>query len=107
MMRFIKVALFCTQAASHQRPNMKLVVDMLSKDVILNEKVLTRPGVYKGRPTHHVESSPQESSSSQGNKGKQSINPFVSSTSLGSQTVTQMLPRWPSVSYSPLFLLMV
>ncbi|RVW44526.1 Cold-responsive protein kinase 1 [Vitis vinifera] len=93
MMRFIKVALFCTQAASHQRPNMKLVVDMLSKDVILNEKVLTRPGVYKGRPTHHVESSPQESSSSQGNKGKQSINPSVSSTSLGSQSVTQMLPR--------------
>ena len=93
MIRFIKVALFCTQAASHQRPNMKQVMDMLSKDVTLNEKVLTQPGVYKGKPSRHVEGGPSESSSSQGNKGKKSMNPFVSSTSFDSQSVTQMLPR--------------
>jgi serine/threonine protein kinase len=49
VLRFIKVALFCTQGAANQRPNMKQVVDMLSKDVNLNEKVLSEPQVYAGR----------------------------------------------------------
>nr|GMC99692.1 putative serine/threonine-protein kinase [Ipomoea batatas] len=48
--RFIKVALFCTQAASQKRPDMKQVIQMLSKEVKLNEDVLTGPGVY--RPAH-------------------------------------------------------
>jgi len=47
VIRFIKVALFCTQAASNQRPGMKQVVEMLSKEVILNEKLLTEPGVHR------------------------------------------------------------
>lgn len=93
MIRFIKVALFCTQAASHQRPNMKQVVDMLSKDVVLNEKILMQPGVYKGRPSRNAEGSQPESSSSHGNKGKQSVNPLVSATSFDCHSVTQMLPR--------------
>lgn len=93
MMRFIKVALFCTQAASHQRPNMKQVVEMLSKDVTLNEKALTRPGVYKGKPSRHTEGDPPESSSSQGNKGKQSNIQIVSSISFDSQSETMMVPR--------------
>ncbi|KAE9447501.1 hypothetical protein C3L33_20600, partial [Rhododendron williamsianum] len=46
VIRFIKVALFCTQAACNQRPGMKQVVEMLSKEVILNEKLLTEPGVH-------------------------------------------------------------
>ncbi|XP_019161187.1 PREDICTED: putative serine/threonine-protein kinase isoform X1 [Ipomoea nil] len=45
--RFIKVGLFCTQAASQKRPDMKQVIQMLSKDVKLNEDVLTGPGVYR------------------------------------------------------------
>ncbi|CAK9139956.1 unnamed protein product [Ilex paraguariensis] len=95
-MRFIKIALFCTQAASHQRPAMKLVLAMLSKAVHLNEKLLTEPGVY--RPYYPQQSggssSLQETSSSQARKGKQSVNPFVTSTqSDSSQSMTQMLPR--------------
>uniref|UniRef100_A0A5B7B1N8 Putative serine/threonine-protein kinase n=1 Tax=Davidia involucrata TaxID=16924 RepID=A0A5B7B1N8_DAVIN len=95
VMRFIKVALFCTQAAPQQRPAMKQVVEMLSKKVNLNEKLLTEPGVYRARTSRHLgSSSAGESSSSQAYKGKQSLNPFVSSTQLSSsQSVTQMLPR--------------
>ncbi|KAE8099220.1 hypothetical protein FH972_017217 [Carpinus fangiana] len=47
LMRFIKVALFCTQRSASQRPTMKQVVDMLSKEVLLNDKALTKPGVYR------------------------------------------------------------
>ncbi|KAJ0028537.1 hypothetical protein Pint_35190 [Pistacia integerrima] len=71
--RFIKVALFCTQAGTNQRPTMKQVVEMLSKEVNLNEKLLTRPGVFKlqnSRPFGG--SSSEETSSSQKKKGKQS-----------------------------------
>ncbi|KAJ8753784.1 hypothetical protein K2173_000038 [Erythroxylum novogranatense] len=42
VIRFIKVALFCTQAAAHQRPTMKQVVEMLSKDVNLKDNVFDR-----------------------------------------------------------------
>ncbi|KAL5721087.1 non-specific serine/threonine protein kinase [Ranunculus cassubicifolius] len=38
VLRFIKVALFCTQAASHHRPSMKKVVAMLSNEVELDVK---------------------------------------------------------------------
>ncbi|XP_015086466.1 putative serine/threonine-protein kinase [Solanum pennellii] len=38
LLRFIKVALFCIQSAPNQRPNMKQVIEMLSKEVNLNEK---------------------------------------------------------------------
>uniref|UniRef100_M4EZ04 non-specific serine/threonine protein kinase n=2 Tax=Brassica campestris TaxID=3711 RepID=M4EZ04_BRACM len=49
VIRFIKVALFCTQAAAQKRPNMKQVVEMLSrKEINLNEAALTEPGVYRG-----------------------------------------------------------
>ncbi|KAK9291093.1 hypothetical protein L1049_009280 [Liquidambar formosana] len=67
VLRFIKVALFCTQAASHQRPTMKQVVEMLSTEVSLNEKVLTEPGVYRGHISQH---SGGEASSSQTMKGE-------------------------------------
>lgn len=94
-MRFITVALFCTQAASNLRPNMKQVVEMLSKKVNLNEKLLTEPGVY--RPHNSRRSgggSSQEKLSSQANKGKQPEKPFVTSTQFNSfQSATHMLPR--------------
>ncbi|KAJ6755762.1 PROMASTIGOTE SURFACE ANTIGEN PROTEIN PSA [Salix purpurea] len=74
--RFMKVALFCTQAAANQRPNMNQVVKMLSKDVNLNEKALTEPGIYKSQTSKHFGGggSSDETSSSQKNKGKQSLN---------------------------------
>ncbi|KAJ0087896.1 hypothetical protein Patl1_31666 [Pistacia atlantica] len=71
--RFIKVALFCTQAGANQRPTMKQVVEMLSKEVNLNEKLLTRPGVFKLQNSRPLGgSSSEETSSSQNKKGKQS-----------------------------------
>ncbi|KAF7012353.1 hypothetical protein CFC21_026551 [Triticum aestivum] len=42
--RFIKVALFCTQAAAARRPSMLQVVKMLSKPIRINESELTAPG---------------------------------------------------------------
>ncbi|XP_038694416.1 putative serine/threonine-protein kinase isoform X4 [Tripterygium wilfordii] len=71
VIRFIKVALFCTQAAAQQRPNMKQVQQMLAKDVHLNEKVLTEPGVYRVHASQHLGvGSSEETSSSQKNKGR-------------------------------------
>ncbi|KAI5009911.1 hypothetical protein ZWY2020_012048 [Hordeum vulgare] len=42
--RYIKVALFCTQAAAARRPTMLQVVKMLSKPIRINESELTAPG---------------------------------------------------------------
>ncbi|KAJ8747206.1 hypothetical protein K2173_019527 [Erythroxylum novogranatense] len=92
--RFIKVALFCTQAAAHQRPTMKQVVEMLSKDVHLNDKQLTEPGLSKNSGAF----SSDDTSSSYRNKGKQSVNnppPEIStSTFLDTESdITQIVPR--------------
>ncbi|OMO97571.1 hypothetical protein COLO4_14548 [Corchorus olitorius] len=92
VLRFIKVALFCTQAAAHQRPNMKQVVDMLSKDVHLNEKILTEPGVYRGHSSKHLGIGSSSSSSSK-TKGKPSVDPSSSTNIMSSHSITQMLPR--------------
>ncbi|XP_057489530.1 cold-responsive protein kinase 1-like [Actinidia eriantha] len=94
VMRFIKVALFCTQAAVHQRPGMKQVVEMLSKDVTLNEKLLTEPQVYRAHNSRRLAGGSLQVTSSSAYKGKQSLNHFSTSTSLdSSDTVTRMLPR--------------
>ncbi|KAH7843886.1 hypothetical protein Vadar_021802 [Vaccinium darrowii] len=95
VLRFIKVALFCTQAASHQRPDMKQVVVMLSKEVNLNEKSLTEPGVYRSRTSRTPVGGSSAESSSSGTKGKQVINPSVTSmhSEIYDQSETQMLPR--------------
>ncbi|GFP94374.1 probable LRR receptor-like serine/threonine-protein kinase at1g56140 [Phtheirospermum japonicum] len=50
--RFTKVALFCTQAASQHRPDMKQVLKMLSTDVNLNESLLSEPGLYRPQRSH-------------------------------------------------------
>ncbi|KAI4374114.1 hypothetical protein MLD38_012149 [Melastoma candidum] len=46
-LRYMKVALFCTQGAAGRRPSMSQVVDMLSRDIKLNEKQLTAPGYFQ------------------------------------------------------------
>lgn len=94
VMRFLKVALFCTQAAPNQRPTMKQVVEMLSKEVNLNEKLLTEPGVYRHSSCQSGRGSSQEKSSSHANKGKHRENPSATLTQLDSfQSVTHILPR--------------
>ena len=47
VIRFMKVAFFCTQAAANRRPVMSQVVDMLSRNIRLNEKELTAPGSFQ------------------------------------------------------------
>ncbi|KDP24465.1 hypothetical protein JCGZ_25029 [Jatropha curcas] len=99
VMRFIKVALFCTQAAAHQRPTMKQVVEMISKKVNLNEKALTEPGVHRTNTSQHSVGggSSDDTSSSQKKKGKLlsfESNPPGTSIQLDSnQSVAQLLPR--------------
>ncbi|XP_043697801.1 putative serine/threonine-protein kinase [Telopea speciosissima] len=93
VVRFIKVALFCTQAAPHQRPSMTQVMEMLSKEMKLNVESLIPPGVYKDHGSQSsVGSSLQDLPWAQ--KGKQSVNPFITSTHLGSSlTISKMQPR--------------
>ncbi|CAA0826579.1 Protein kinase superfamily protein [Striga hermonthica] len=52
VIRFMKVALFCTQANASRRPLMSQVFEMLSRNVKLNEKELTAPGSFQnsGQP---------------------------------------------------------
>ncbi|KAL0375322.1 UNVERIFIED_CONTAM: Cold-responsive protein kinase [Sesamum radiatum] len=93
IMRFAKVALFCTQAASQQRPDMKQVVTMLSTDVNLNENILLEPGLYRPRnPRKPRDGSLQISSLS--DKGKEAATPFMTSTQFdNAYTDTEVVPR--------------
>lgn len=85
IIRYIKVAFFCTQAVATRRPLMSQVIEMLSTNTRLNEKQLTAPGYFQ-------------------DSGKLSELPFSnkksseSSTSYqmssASNTVTQVTPRW-------------
>lgn len=95
VLRYIKVALFCTQAAARQRPNMRQVEQMLSKKVHLNESLLTEPGVYRGHPSQQSGgASSSGTSSSQADKHKKTANPSITPTeSYSSPSVTQMFPR--------------
>lgn len=95
VMRFIKVALFCTQEASQQRPGMKQVVEMLSKEIQLNEKLLVEPRPRRYAPQRGGGASWDGESSSQSDKQrKSSANPDVTSTpSYINESQTQMFPR--------------
>ncbi|XP_057808117.1 cold-responsive protein kinase 1 isoform X2 [Salvia miltiorrhiza] len=89
--RFMKVALFCTQAASQQRPDMKQVVKMLSTDVVLNEKLLTEPGLFRPHGSGKSEGD-SFAISSHSDKGKESVSQFKSSAHLDDNT-THVIPR--------------
>ncbi|KAL0363334.1 UNVERIFIED_CONTAM: Cold-responsive protein kinase [Sesamum calycinum] len=62
VLRYMKVALFCIQANASRRPAMSQVIQMLSKNVRLNEKELTSPGFFEdsggasGKPSKHKSS---------------------------------------------------
>ncbi|XP_075523156.1 cold-responsive protein kinase 1-like isoform X1 [Primulina tabacum] len=47
VLRYMKVALFCTQANASRRPLMSQVIEMLSKNVRLKENQLTPPGFFE------------------------------------------------------------
>ncbi|KAK4377490.1 hypothetical protein RND71_003786 [Anisodus tanguticus] len=94
VLRFIKVALFCIQSAYNQRPNMKQVIDMLSKEVKLTEKLLTEPGVYRPHSSKRSSYGSLLTSSSEGKKkGVKSTNNFATTEFNSFQTVTEMIPR--------------
>ncbi|KAI5429563.1 hypothetical protein KIW84_034226 [Lathyrus oleraceus] len=93
--RFLVVALFCTQSSAKHRPTMKQVLQMLSKQVHLNEKALTEPGIYRwdtsGKTSGYLN---ETSSSSHVIKYKRSENQHQTSTQFsGTDIVTEMFPR--------------
>lgn len=65
VVRYMKVAFFCTQAAASRRPMMSQVVDMLSKNIKLNEKQLTAPGLFQDSGASSLKKSSFESTSYQ------------------------------------------
>lgn len=80
VLRFIKVALFCTQAVAGRRPSMAEVLRMLSKPTRLNEKELIRPGLIQDSTKGSRTSSSTNAST---------IPEFSSAT----DTVTEIAPR--------------
>ncbi|KAL5730234.1 hypothetical protein ACHQM5_003082 [Ranunculus cassubicifolius] len=85
VVRYIKVALFCTQAIASRRPSMDQVVSMLSRNIRLHEKELTAPGFF------------EDSASLNG--GKSSSHKKFASTSTTQtmisfpDTITELVPR--------------
>lgn len=65
VIRYMKVAFFCTQAAASRRPLMSQVVDMLTKNIRLNEKQLTAPGFFLDSGESSLKKSSFESTSHQ------------------------------------------
>ncbi|XP_059671075.1 cold-responsive protein kinase 1-like [Cornus florida] len=84
VIKYMKIALFCTQATASRRPMMSQVVDMFSRDIRLNEKELTPPGFYPD---------------SGGPSGSSSLNKKSLESSTSCQmssvptTITQVTPR--------------
>ncbi|KAI9083769.1 hypothetical protein K1719_034237 [Acacia pycnantha] len=96
VVRFIKVALFCTQAAAHHRPTMKQVVEMLSKEVHLNDKALTEPGLHRWhRASRNVVNFSGGTSTSQANRSNERPeNSHITSNQLGDPDIaTDIHPR--------------
>lgn len=93
--RYLVIALFCTQSGAQHRPTMKQVLQMLSRQVHLNEKALTEPGIYRWNASAKTSGSSNEmSSSSQVIKHKKYENRCQTSTQFsGTDIVTEMFPR--------------
>ncbi|KAL6651785.1 hypothetical protein ACP70R_010710 [Stipagrostis hirtigluma subsp. patula] len=86
VLRYIKVALFCTQAAAARRPSMPQVLTMLSKPIRINESELTAPGYihdYKTTASTSSDSRFKPSSSEDSNMFSTVVPP----------TMTEMSPR--------------
>ncbi|XP_068640138.1 cold-responsive protein kinase 1-like [Aristolochia californica] len=91
VLRYMKVALFCTQAAANRRPNMTQVLAMLSKQSRLNEKLLTQPGIIQDMMAIWRGGSESTNSDNMHTPRKASLG--LSSQQSSSLTVTEMLPR--------------
>lgn len=91
VLKFIKVALFCTQAVAGRRPSMTQVVQMLSQPIRLNEKELTPPGYVEGSSST-IKASEGTISSSTQFKGSTTTDSAAQFT-LSPITFTQLVPR--------------
>ncbi|XP_052182372.1 putative serine/threonine-protein kinase [Diospyros lotus] len=85
VLKYMKVAFFCAQAAANQRPMMSQVVDMLSRDIRLNEKQLKAPGFF--RDSGGLSAFP----SSNINKSHESSSTYQMSSV--PTTITEVIPR--------------
>ncbi|XP_022036020.1 putative serine/threonine-protein kinase isoform X1 [Helianthus annuus] len=77
VIKYIKVAFFCTQATANRRPLMSQVVDMLSRNIKLNEKELTPPAIFQDS---------NDNKKTSGASTSRLISSFPS-------TITQVIPR--------------
>lgn len=92
VIRFIKVALFCIQAAAARRPSMPQVVTMLSKPIRINESELTAPGYINEYKSRSTVSKATTSSNSRFKNSAASEDSNMFSTVVP-PTVTEMSPR--------------
>jgi hypothetical protein len=89
VIRYIKVALFCIQAAANRRPSMPQVVTMLSKPIRINERELTAPGYM-----HEYKSNESKASTSSHPRSKNTASEDSNTFStVVPPTVTEMSPR--------------
>ncbi|KAI5331149.1 PREDICTED: putative serine/threonine- [Prunus dulcis] len=83
LLRYMKVAFFCTQAAASRRPMMSVVVEMLSRNIRINEKQLTAPGFFNNSGSLSGPSSSKKSSADTTSYQMSSV----------PDTITQVAPR--------------
>ncbi|KAJ6925817.1 hypothetical protein NC651_010295 [Populus alba x Populus x berolinensis] len=84
VIRYIKVAFFCTQSAANRRPLTGQVVDMLSKQIRLNDKLLTAPGFFRDSDSASGGPSSMKKSSTNSTSYQMSSVPV---------TITEVTPR--------------
>uniref|UniRef100_A0ACD5Y3M6 Uncharacterized protein n=1 Tax=Avena sativa TaxID=4498 RepID=A0ACD5Y3M6_AVESA len=87
--RYLKVALFCTQATASRRPSMLQVVKMLSKPIRINESELTAPGYINEYKSNDSKATASTSSRLKNSAAEESdmFSTYVP------QTVTDVSPR--------------
>ncbi|KAL8103780.1 cold-responsive protein kinase 1-like isoform X2 [Apium graveolens] len=81
VIRYIKIAFFCTQGTASRRPTMSQVVDMLSRNTRLNEKELLPPGFS------------QDTGGRSSSRNKSSDTPTSTQMSSVPVSITQITPR--------------
>lgn len=81
VIRYIKIAFFCTQGTASRRPTMSQVVLMLSKNTRLNEKELLPPGFS------------QDTGGRSSSRNKSSDTPTSTQMSSVPVSITQITPR--------------
>ncbi|XP_072968407.1 putative serine/threonine-protein kinase isoform X2 [Typha angustifolia] len=89
VIQYIKVALFCTQAAAGRRPSIQQVVEMMSKTIKLNEKELTPPGYVDDSTFKASRATNSSNSRFQDSYSRGTTAPFTSNAI----TFSDMIPR--------------